>query len=56
MKLNAPKQITFIISVILVLIAVLVVLGVAPALPIKAFWLAVGGYTLLALACWLPNL
>ncbi len=56
MKFNAPKQITFVISVILVLIAVLVVLGVAPALPVSAFWIAVIGYTLLALGCWLPNL
>jgi predicted membrane channel-forming protein YqfA (hemolysin III family) len=56
MKLNAPKQITFLISVVLVLIAVLVVLGIVPSLPVSAFWLAIVGYVLLALGCLLPNL
>ena len=56
MKLGAPKQITFLISVVLVLIAVLVVLGIVPSLPISAFWLAIVGYVLLALGCLLPNL
>jgi len=56
MKLNAPKQITFLISVILVLIGVLVVLGIVPFLPVPAFWLAVIGYTLLAFGCLLPGL
>lgn len=56
MSLNAPKQITFVISLILVVLAALVVAGVVPTLPIAAFWIAVVGYTLLALGCLLPNL
>ncbi|MCH9652172.1 MAG: hypothetical protein K0U98_28345 [Deltaproteobacteria bacterium] len=56
MSLNAPKQITFVISLILVIIAALVVAGVVPSLPIAAFWIAFIGYALLALGCLLPNL
>lgn len=56
MKLSAPKQITFLISVVLVLIAVLVTLGIVPALPISAFWISVTGFVLLALGCLLRNL
>ncbi|MEM7585792.1 MAG: hypothetical protein AAF560_20550 [Acidobacteriota bacterium] len=56
MKLAAPKQITFIISLVLVLLGILVTLGVIPALPVTPFWLAAGGYVLLALGVMLRDL
>ncbi len=58
--LNAPKVITFVISVILVVVALL---SMHMRLPVGAsfvaqhrVWLVVAGYVLLALGCLLPGL
>ena len=50
MKLSAPTVPVFWIAVALVLVAVLIVLGVVPHFGVSTFWLAVGGFVLLALA------
>lgn len=49
MRLSPPKQITFWIAVILVILGVLASLGSIPALAGNAFWLVVIGFIVLAL-------
>lgn len=56
MKLSAPTVPVFWIAVVMVLVAVLDALNVIPALPVPSFWLAVGGFALLALATLLKGL
>ncbi len=46
--LNAPKQIVFIISLVLVAAAVMGALVAIPFVSAYAFWIAVIGYVLLA--------
>jgi heme/copper-type cytochrome/quinol oxidase subunit 1 len=46
--LNAPKQIVFIISLVLVALAVMGTLVAIPFVSAYAFWMAVLGYVLLA--------
>jgi hypothetical protein len=50
MKFSAPKQITWWISVILGILALLGKLGVVAALAAYDFWLAIIGLALLAIA------
>ncbi len=58
MKLNAPKQITFIISVILIILGLLSYL--VPALPdflnANAFWITFAGGVLVSLGCMVKGL
>ena len=50
MKLSAPKQITFIIAIILAVLGILPLLGVAiPAIAGYASWLLVAAFVVLAL-------
>lgn len=51
--MNPPKKITFLISLILAVVAVLAFLDIIPVAIIKdnAFWVAVAGYALLFLGC-----
>ncbi|MBI9051674.1 MAG: hypothetical protein JEZ00_19780 [Anaerolineaceae bacterium] len=55
MKLNRPKEVTFWIAVILVILGVLAHLGVIAGLAMYAFWLVVIGFVLLALGNMLRN-
>lgn len=52
MKLNAPRVLFFVISVVIAILAVLAafVRGM-PSLPISDFWLMTIAYVILALAC-----
>lgn len=56
MKLSAPKNVTFIISVVLVALGLVAKLGVVAAITGYAFWLVFAGAVLLALAVLLKNL
>ena len=52
--MNAPKKITFLISLILVVLSVLVELGVLPKIPVITeyhYWVGIAGYVLLFLGC-----
>lgn len=49
MKLTPPKNITFVISVVLGLLGLLSELGIFALLPIAAFWLLFLGFLLLVL-------
>jgi heme/copper-type cytochrome/quinol oxidase subunit 1 len=56
MNLSAPKQMTFIVAVILAVLGLLgqiVALGFITTL---AFWLVLIGFVLLAAGCFVPNL
>lgn len=56
MRLNAPKQITFWISVVLALLGLLGNAGVIGALAGFSFWLVLVGFVLLALGTMLEGL
>lgn len=56
MKLNAPKQITWIISLVLGVLGLLGQLVSIPVISGIAFWLVVVGLVLLLLATYLKNL
>ena len=56
MKLSAPKNVTFIISLVLVALGLVAKLGVVSAIAGYAFWLVFAGAVLLALAVLLKNL
>lgn len=49
MKLSAPKNVTFWIAVVLVILGLLASLGVLSGLSSYAFWLVVIGFVVLAL-------
>lgn len=51
MKLTAPSQALFLVSLILAALAVIGVFVVIPVVSAHAFWFAVGGYAVLAIAC-----
>lgn len=55
MKLSAPTQIVFLISLVIAIVGILVALAVIPSLPISAFWIVVVGYVVLALGCLLKR-
>ena len=50
MKITAPKQITFWISIAIGVLALLSKLGTLTVLPIEAFWLLFIGFALLVIA------
>lgn len=56
MTLSAPTQIVFIISVILVVLAVVGFFVAIPVVSVNAFWIAIAGFVLLMLGNLLPNL
>ncbi len=56
MSLNAPKQVTFIVAVILAVLAIIATLVPLGAITGFAFWILAAGFLVLALACLLPNL
>lgn len=56
MKLNAPKQITFLISVIVFIVGLIGSFIAVPFISGIAFWLIVAGFVLLALSCVLKGL
>ncbi|MEL7644696.1 MAG: hypothetical protein AAGU04_00310 [Anaerolineaceae bacterium] len=56
MKLSAPKFVTFIVALVIVLVGLLAKLGVLAVLAEFAFWLVLVGFVLLALAVLLKNL
>jgi membrane protein YdbS with pleckstrin-like domain len=56
MRLNAPKNITFIIGVILLVIGLVVFLGKLSFFAGDVFWITFAGGALLALGCFLKGL
>jgi hypothetical protein len=56
MTLNAPKQITFIIAVVLAVVGLLAYLVPLGFLTGMSVWLILIGFVLLAAGCILPNL
>jgi hypothetical protein len=56
MKLNAPKQITWWIAVILGVVGIVAYLAAIPVLSAIAFWIVAVALVLLALATYLPGL
>ena len=51
MKLSAPKQGTFIIGVLLLILAIVARFVSIPTLTANSFWLSVAGGVVLALGC-----
>ncbi len=51
MKLSAPTNMMFLISLVLAIVAVLAVLVPILAILKYAFWIAVAGYAVLAVGC-----
>jgi len=51
MNLSAPKQIIFIIALIIAIIALLMFLNVITFVPIAAFWAMTVAYVVLAVGC-----
>ena len=52
MKLSAPKQGTFVIAVILLIIAIISRFVAIPALSENCFWIAIASSVVLALGCY----
>ncbi|MEX0968990.1 MAG: hypothetical protein WD046_00945 [Paracoccaceae bacterium] len=50
MNLNAPNKMMFLISLVMVALAVISAFIVIPVVSAYAFWIAVGGYAVLAFA------
>jgi hypothetical protein len=51
MTLNAPRQLYFIIAVVIAVVAVISVVSATPFLPISAFWTMTIAFVVLALGC-----
>lgn len=51
MSLNAPTQLTFIISLVIAIVGVLTGLGLLAFIPLSAFWIVTIAYAVLAAAC-----
>jgi hypothetical protein len=56
MKLNAPKKITWLISLIIGALGIVAHLVAIPVLSVYAFWLVVVGFVLLVLGTFLKGL
>ena len=56
MKLSAPKQGTFVIAVLLLILAVVARFVSIPTLSVHCFWLAFAGGVVLALGCYCKGL
>ena len=51
MKLSAPTQIVFIISLIIAILGVLAALGVLAFIPLASVWIVLIAYIVLAFGC-----
>ena len=51
MKLSAPTQIVFIISVIVAIVGVLMALGVLAVIPVASVWIMTLAFVILAAGC-----
>jgi len=51
MKLGAPTQLFFLISLVVVIIGILAALGVLNMIPIASVWIVTIGYAVLAIGC-----
>ena len=51
MKLSAPTQIVFLVSVVVAIIAVLMALGVIGFIPVASVWIMALAYVILAVGC-----
>jgi hypothetical protein len=50
-KLNAPTQVMFLVSLVIVLLAIIGLFVNIPIISMYAFWIAVLGYAVLAAGC-----
>lgn len=50
-RLNAPAQLTFLISLVLAVLGVLAIFVSIPVVSGYAFWFVVAGYVVIALGC-----
>ncbi|MGB7335910.1 MAG: hypothetical protein WBD01_08990 [Salaquimonas sp.] len=55
MSLSAPKNIVFIIALIIAILGLLAGLGVFAIIPLSAFWLMTIAYAILAAGCLLKG-
>ena len=55
MKLSAPTNIVFIISVVIAIIAALSALGVVSFIPVASVWIMAVAFVVLALGCLLKG-
>ena len=55
-RVNAPSQTIFIVSLVLVVIGLLDAVTTILILPIAPLWLVTAGYVVLALGCWARGL
>lgn len=56
MKLSAPTQIVFIISLVIAVLGLLAALGVFAIIPIAPIWIMAIAYAILAAACLLKGM
>ena len=56
LNLSAPTVPVFVVSLVIVAIAILMVLGVVPTYGLPTFWVAVVGYVVLLLGNLLKNM
>ena len=56
MSLSAPKQVTFIVAVVLALLGLLATVVQLGFLTGMSFWLVLIGFVVLAAGCFVPNL
>lgn len=56
MRLNAPTQIVFLISVVIAVVALLAVFAVLPTLPIAPFWIMTIAFAVLLVSTIIPGL
>ena len=56
MKLSAPTQIIFIISLVIAVLGLLAALGVFAIIPIASVWIMTVAYAVLAVGCLLKGL
>ena len=56
MKLSAPKQVTFVVAVVLAVLGILATLVQIPVLSGLALWLVVIGFVVLAAGCLVTGL
>ena len=55
MKLSAPTQIVFLISLVIAIIGLLMALGVLAMIPVASVWVAIIAYIVLAGGCLLKG-
>tara|TARA_R110002020_G_scaffold5971_10_gene24621 strand:- start:4229 stop:4399 length:171 start_codon:yes stop_codon:yes gene_type:complete len=51
MNLSAPKQVVFLLSLVLAMVGLLAGLAIIPGLPVPALYIVTAGYAVLALGC-----